>query len=74
MSEEKEKRDVIWASGHFLGEYFPEDFDTWPDEKLEEFCEEHAWEPLEGSDGAWLVEEIHNLAWSVREYINVQKK
>jgi DNA topoisomerase IA len=74
MSKKNKKQSIIWASGHLLGEHFPKDFDTWPDEKLEQFCEDHVWEPLEGSNGEWIVEQIYDLAWSVREYIDVQKK
>ena len=68
------KKHLIWASGQVLSTFLPKDFDTWPDEKLEQFCEDHVWEPLEGSNGEWIVEQIYDLAWSVREYIDVQKK
>ena len=25
------KNDMIWASGHYLGENFPDDYDKWTD-------------------------------------------
>jgi len=68
------KNDMIWASGHYLGENFPNDYHKWTEDKIYQFCEDHCWEPLEGSDGEWLFEQIEHLAWSVREYINAQKK
>jgi len=73
MSEE-EKNDLIWASGHFLGENYPEDFHMWSEDKLEQYCEDHTWDMLNGADGSWLVDQIEHMAWSVREYINSQKK
>ena len=71
---EEEKNDLIWASGHFLSDNYPEDFDTWSEEKLEKYCEDHTWEMLDGAIGSWLVDQIDHMAWSVREYINAQKK
>ena len=68
------KDDMIWASGHFLGENFPDNYDKWSEDKIYQFCEDHVWEMLEGADGEWLFEQIEHLAWSVREYINAQEK
>ena len=35
------------ASGNYLTEYLPEDWNTWNSKKADTFVEEHAWEPLE---------------------------
>ena len=40
------KNDMIWASGHYLGENFPDDYDKWTEDKIYQFCEDHCWEPL----------------------------
>jgi flagellar basal body rod protein FlgF len=50
-----------------LGEHFPKDFDTYA------ATVRIMSGKLEGSNGEW-IEQIYDLAWSVREYIDVQKK
>jgi len=42
-------RDYVFhvMSGNFLTEHLPEDWAEWDDDKLQEFFEEHVWEPLE---------------------------
>ena len=63
---EKEKRDIIWASGHFLGEYFPEDFDTWTRRKLDNFLEKNTSELVEYWPAESIWEQIEDLAHSVK--------
>ena len=65
----KNKSDVIWASGHFLSENLPDDYDQWNDEKLDDFIDDHIWEPFEDYDAAFIWEQIEHLALSVRNYI-----
>ena len=43
----KIKDDLIWASGHFLCESFPGNFDKWTDKKLNKFIENNPWEPFQ---------------------------
>ena len=38
--EKKRKQDLIWASGHYLGQHLPQDFDKWTDKKLNKYLEE----------------------------------
>ena len=42
-------RDYVFhvMSGNFLTEHLPKDWAEWDDDKLQEFFEEHVWEPLE---------------------------
>jgi hypothetical protein len=61
----KIKQDLIWASGHCLTTYLPEDFDTWTDRKLNNFLEKHAWEPFEYWPAENIWEQIDSLAYSV---------
>ena len=37
----KNKSDIIWASGHFLTENLPDDYDQWSDEELDDFIDNH---------------------------------
>lgn len=62
------KKDVIWASGKYLCEFLPNDFDKWSDDKLDNFLERNAWEPLEFWPAEDIWDEIMHLALSVNEY------
>lgn len=44
------KSDIIWASGQFLTEPFPDDYEQWSNEKLDDFIDDHKWEPFEDYD------------------------
>ena len=63
------KSDIIWASGQFLTEPFPDDYDQWSNEKLDDFIDDHKWEPFENYDPSFIWEQIKHLAYSVRKYI-----
>ena len=65
----KNKSDVIWASGHFLTENLPDNYDQWSDEKLDDFIDDHIWEPFEGLDPSFIYDQILNHAQSMREYM-----
>ena len=64
------KSDIIWASGQFLTEPFPDNYDQWSDEKLDDFIDDHKWEPFENYDPSFIWEQIQHLAYSVRKYID----
>ena len=66
----KNKADIIWASGHFLTENLPDDYDQWSDEKLDDFIDDHIWEPFEDLEPSFIWDQILNLAKSMREYID----
>ena len=34
------KSDIIWASGQFLTESFPDDYDQWTNEELDDFIDD----------------------------------
>ena len=64
------KSDIIWASGQFLTEPFADDYEQWSNEKLDEFIDDHKWEPFEDYDPSFIWEQIEHLALSVRNYID----
>ena len=64
------KSDIIWASGQFLTETFPDDYEQWSNEKLDDFIDDHKWEPFEDYDPSFIWEQIEHLAYSVRKYID----
>ena len=66
----KNESDIIWASGHFLTENLPDDYDQWSDEKLDDFIDDHIWEPFEDLEPSFIWDQILNLAKSMREYID----
>jgi len=66
----KIKDDLIWASGHFLCESFPGNFDKWTDKKLNKFIENNPWEPFQYWPANLIWDEILGLATSMRSYIN----
>ena len=56
----KKDKDLIWASGHYLTENFPEEFTEWEEED-HEFIDEHISERYEFSEPNYIYEEIDNL-------------
>ena len=65
----KNKSDIMWASGSFLTQALPDDYDQWNDEKLDDFIQDHIWEPFESYDSSFIWEQIEHLALSVRNYM-----
>ena len=63
------KEDIIWASGHFLCDNLPSDWDEWEEEKVDQFLEDNAWEYFQYTDPKFIWEQIESLAWSMRYYI-----
>ena len=66
------KSDIIWASGQFLTEPLPDDYDQWSNGDFDEFILTHLWEPFEDYDASFIWEQIEHLALSVRNYIDHQ--
>ena len=67
------KSDIIWASGHFLTESLPDNYDQWSDEELDDFIDNHIWEPFENLDPSFIWDQILNLAKSMRDYMEDSK-
>jgi len=55
---EKEKNDIVWASGHYLFESLPNNFIDWTEKKLYKWIEQHAWQPFEYWEGEEIFDEI----------------
>ena len=70
---EQDKQDLIFASSYYLFETLPNHFIDWEEDKLNEWIEEHAWQPFENWEGEDLWIEIEKLADGVREYIKENK-
>ena len=70
---EQDKQDLIFASSYYLFESLPNEFVDWKEDKLNEWIEEHAWQPFEHWEGDKLYIEIEKLADGVREYIKENK-
>lgn len=67
-----EKESIIWASGTFLTEHLPEEYDKWEDEELNIYLEEFVWQPFEYHSVEQIWEYIESLAYDFR--INVNNK
>ena len=61
--------DIVWASGQFLTKHLPDDYDQWSNEKLDDFIDDHKWEPFENLDPSFIWDQILNLAKSMRDYM-----
>jgi len=61
-------------SGHFLTSHLPEDWDTWNEEKLDQFFSDHAWEPLEYWGVNDVFELIDNLTIDVMTLMGMEIK
>ena len=55
---------TIDASGVFLVDYYPDDFEEMDDSTLEQFCKDNAWSPFEYWDGSAIVKLINAQAES----------
>ena len=61
------KHTEIFAcmSAHFLADRLPNDWDTWNEEKLDDFLRDNYWAPFEYWDGNDVYELIHGLTIEV---------
>ena len=67
---QRNESDIIWASGQFLTEPFPDNYEQWSNEKLDDFIDDHKWEPFETYNSSFIWEQIEHLAYCVRDYID----
>ena len=58
----------IWASGQFLGEFFPEDWEDWEDEVLAKFIDCNLCEFNEFADPDFVLEQIMDLGASAYKF------
>tara|TARA_Y100000287_G_scaffold69598_1_gene55000 strand:+ start:249 stop:506 length:258 start_codon:yes stop_codon:yes gene_type:complete len=77
MIEDKEKiigiakhEAMIWASGTFLTEHLPDEFEEWEEDDLYAHLVEFAWEPFDYYSGEQILELIDNLAWDFQQKVN----
>ena len=66
-----EKESLILASSHFLCEELPENFDQWSEEKINQYCQNNAWEPFQYHEGSEIYEHIDRLS---DDFINFKNK
>ena len=66
----KSKSDINWARGQFQTEPFPDNYEQWSNEKLDDFIDDHIWEPFEDLEPSFIWDQILNLAKSMRDYID----
>ena len=57
MTKMTEEQIFARMSGHFLCQHLPDDWADWPEEKLDKFFEDNAWEPFE----YWDVHDMYEL-------------
>jgi hypothetical protein len=58
------KRYYINASGQYLTDYLPQNFDKWTKRKLINFLNKNAWEPLEDYPPEYVWDQIEASAYS----------
>jgi len=66
-------RAIQNASGHFLTEHFPENWNDMDGEELNEFIDDHTWEPLEGWEAGAVFELIENAASATLGFLKQEK-
>ena len=62
-----EKESIIWASGHYLTEHLPEEYDEWTDVELDSYLLKFVWQPFEYHSAEQIWEYIENLAYDFKE-------
>jgi predicted phosphoadenosine phosphosulfate sulfurtransferase len=68
----EEDRDIQWASQHFLTDSLPDDWQNMESEKIDEFIENHKWQPIEDWEIDDIWQQIGQIARSMRSYIKKQ--
>jgi len=71
--KKQEQHDLIWASGHYLFQHLPNNFDKWSDKKLDKYLIDYAWQPFEYHSADFLWEHINSLASGMRDYVGESK-
>jgi hypothetical protein len=59
-----EQQWVVLASGHFLCDLLPDNYDELEDHEVYQFCMDNAWEPFEYWCGKELFEVILSAGWA----------
>jgi len=70
----EEDRDIQWASQHFLTNSLPDDWQNMENEKIDEFIENHKWQPIEDWEIDDIWQQIGQIARSMRSYIKKQAR
>ena len=65
---------MVEASGHYFTEHLPDDWHTWDEEQLEEWCASNTWEPFEYHDTGWVFEQADGLALSIHRLVEKETK
>ena len=68
-----EKESIIWASGHYLTNHLPNNYDEWEEEELDRFLEDNACFMVEEASPKYIWEYIDSLAYDFRGTVNKQK-
>ena len=74
VGEITHKEAIIFASGHYLTEHLPDEYDEWTDEELDSHLLEFVWQPFEYHSAEQIWEHIENLAYDFKETIKHQLK
>lgn len=69
VGEITHKQAIIFASGHYLTEHLPDEYDEWTDEELDSHLLEFVWEPFEYYSGEQIWEFIEHLAYDFKNTI-----
>jgi 3'-phosphoadenosine 5'-phosphosulfate sulfotransferase (PAPS reductase)/FAD synthetase len=69
---EIEDKDIQWASQHFLTDSLPDDWQKMSDKEVDEFIENHKWQPIEDWEIDDIWQQIGQIARSMRSYIKKQ--
>lgn len=69
-----EKESIIWASGHYLTDHLPNQYDDWEEERLDEYLVYNAWQPFENGCPNFIWECITGLAYDFRKTVNDKLK
>jgi hypothetical protein len=63
-------KDIIFASSFYLTKELPKNWSKWSNKKLNEYLEDHSWQPFQYDEADTIFDHISCLANSLRSYIN----
>ena len=69
-----EREDLVEASNYYLTESLPSNFHKWKEKKLDQFIEDHLWQPFENEQVDVVWDHITCLANGIRSYIKFDKE
>jgi hypothetical protein len=70
----EETQNMVFASGHYLSKYFPNDFKKMTDEELLEFVKNNTWSPFESLDPVDILGFINQMAQSITKNYNQKQE